>query len=135
MKEFGVFKIANGFANVCVFEGTESECKAYAAAHPIPTDDKNGYIICPNPDNPPIRNVFVAMDNGESLLIYTRTLTNRECKELTEATTGNKVTDVYALRDDELQLYNIDGRVWADTPKKEAKAREILANKTGKPTR
>ena len=84
MKEFGVFKIANGFANVCVFEGTESECKAYAAAHPIPTDDKNGYIICPNPDNPPIRNVFVAMDNGESLLIYTRTLTNRECKELTE---------------------------------------------------
>ena len=73
-----------------------------------------------------MKNIFISLENGENVLIYTETLTTEECQKFADKTTGAKVIDCYPIEDNEIQLYCLDGRIWADTPEKEAKVKAII---------
>lgn len=75
-----------------------------------------------------MKNIFISFENGESVLIYTETLTTEECEKFANKAAGSKVIDCYPIQDNEIQFYCIDGRVWADTPEKENKVRAIINN-------
>lgn len=75
-----------------------------------------------------MKNIFISLDNGENMLIYTNTLSIYECSIWVEKATSAKIIDIYPIEDNEIQFYCIDGRVWADTPKIESKVREIINN-------
>lgn len=52
---------------------------------------------------------------GENIVVYCdERLTNEQIKKLGEKAVG-QVSDIYEVRDDELQYYVIDGRCWYDT--------------------
>ena len=72
-----------------------------------------------------MKNIFISFENGENILIYTETLTIEECEKWCNKAVG-EVIDCYPIEDDEIQYYHLDGRVWADTPQKEEKVRNII---------
>jgi hypothetical protein len=62
-----------------------------------------------------MRNVIIQFEMGESVLIYAHDeLSNDVLKRLGERNVG-KVTDVYEVKQEEIQYYCIDGRCWYDT--------------------
>jgi hypothetical protein len=74
-----------------------------------------------------VKNLYVNIEDGDSCLVYTHELTEDEVKQLVEKVTGETVTEVYHVPQDELQYYCIDDRCWLDTPEKVAKVRAYLA--------
>jgi len=74
-----------------------------------------------------VKNYFVNIANGENILVYTYELSAQEVKQWVEKSTGEDVTDIYHVPQDQLQYYCIDGRVWADTSEQVAKVRKYLA--------
>lgn len=72
-----------------------------------------------------VKNMLIT-DENENTLIYCLTLTKNEIRKFCEM---NDVypTDICEVRDDEIQYYIIDGRVWIDTPEKEAAVRRLIA--------
>lgn len=74
-----------------------------------------------------MKNVYICFESGDSALIYAGGgLSVDECRQFAEKVSGG-VSDAYELSADELQYYNIGGRVWADTPEKVAKLRSIIS--------
>lgn len=73
-----------------------------------------------------IKNIIVCAEN-ETTLVYCKTLTIEEVRKWCEAVRIEGLTDVYEVKQDELQYYCIDSRVWADTPKKEQDVRSLIA--------
>lgn len=75
-----------------------------------------------------VRNIFVSMEDGDSMLVYTSELTEKEVTAwANKACAPNKVVEAYHVPQEELQYYCIGSRVWADTPEKVAKVRKFLA--------
>ena len=68
------------------------------------------------------RNIFVNFENGESVLVHTNQISPTTAKKWAEKATGNKVLEAYYIKDEEIQYYCFDDRVWVDTPEK---AKEI----------
>lgn len=55
---------------------------------------------------------MVSFENGDNVLVYCdERLTNEQIKKLGEKAVG-VVSDIYEVRDDEIQYYCIDGRCW-----------------------
>lgn len=75
-----------------------------------------------------MKNIFISFENGENLLMYTETLTTEECQKFAVKYAGSEVIDCYPIEDNDIQFYCIDGRIWADTPQKEEKVRNIIKN-------
>ena len=71
-----------------------------------------------------VKNVFVS-DEKENTLIYCLTLTEEEIRKFCETCDVHPI-DICELRDDEIQYYLIDGRVWIDTPEKETIVRQRI---------
>lgn len=74
-----------------------------------------------------MKNLFVNFDNGDNILVYTSELSEEEVWTWTEKVTGEKVTEVYHVPQEDLQYYCIGGRVWADTPEKADVIRRQIA--------
>lgn len=74
-----------------------------------------------------VKNLFVNFEDGESCLVYTYDLSEDEVKKFAEKVTGENVIEVYHVPQNDLQYYCIGSRVWADTPEKVAKVREMIA--------
>lgn len=72
-----------------------------------------------------VKNMLIT-DERENTLVYCLTLTEDELRQFCE-TCDVHPTDICEIRDDEIQYYVIDGRVWIDTPEKEAAARRRIA--------
>lgn len=74
-----------------------------------------------------IKNIIFQTSN-ELTLVYCLSLSLEEiklwCKKL-----EIDVQDIYEEKQENLQYYNIDGRVWCDTPEKEAIVRKFLNDK------
>lgn len=64
-----------------------------------------------------VRNIFVNFGE-ETALIYCLTLTIEQIRQWCEKI-GHTPVDIYELKQEELQYYCIDGRVFVDTPEKE----------------
>lgn len=73
-----------------------------------------------------VKNMMVSCE-CENTLVYCLTLSGREIEKFFQAVVHATPTDIVECRDDELQYYIIDGRVWADTPELEKRVREIIA--------
>lgn len=73
-----------------------------------------------------IKNIIVCGEN-ETTLVYVLTLTVEEVRKWCEAAKIEGLTDVYEVKQDELQYYCIDSRVWADTPKEEQRVRSLIS--------
>lgn len=65
-----------------------------------------------------VKNILLQV-GGESVLVYTLTLTIEDVCKYAELVLHEKPTDAYEVKQDELQYYCIDGRVYIDTPEKE----------------
>lgn len=74
-----------------------------------------------------VKNLFVNLENGDNLLVYTYDLTEDEVKRFVEKVTDETVIEVYHVPQEDLQYYCINGRCWFDTPDVVAKVREKLA--------
>lgn len=73
-----------------------------------------------------MRNVIVEFEMGENVLIYAHDgLSNDVLKRLGERNVG-KVTDVYDIKDEEIQYYCIDGRCWYDTKERANRVLEFM---------
>lgn len=75
-----------------------------------------------------VKNLFVNFEDGENCLVYTEDLSEDEVKRWAEKATGEKVSEVYHVPQEELQYYCIDGRVWALKPEKVAQIRSYIAS-------
>ena len=53
-------------------------------------------------------------------------MTEDEIKKMCEHC-GIKIVDIAEIRQDDIQYYCIDGRVWWDTPEKESAVRKVIA--------
>lgn len=73
-----------------------------------------------------MRNIFVNFENGDSLLIHTNKIDCETAQKWTEKATGNKVLEAYEIRDDEIQYYCFNGRVWIDTEEKKQKIMDFI---------
>ena len=74
-----------------------------------------------------MKNIFILLESGESVLIYAgEDLSAEECAKFAERIAG-EVVEAFGIKPEEVEHYNIDGRVWADTPEKVAKLREIIS--------
>ena len=69
---------------------------------------------------------FISDTNGETTIVYCLTLTEDEIKKMYEHC-GIKIVDIAEIRQDDIQYYCIDGRVWWDTPEKESAVRKVIA--------
>ena len=69
---------------------------------------------------------FISDTNGETTIVYCLTLTEDEIKKMCEHC-GIKIVDIAEIRQDDIQYYCIDGRVWWDTPEKESAVRKVIA--------
>lgn len=72
-----------------------------------------------------LKNMIIS-DNGVNTLVYCLTLTQGELAKWYEFVIGTKPTDVFEIREEEVQYYLIDGRVWCDTEKKEGVVRKQI---------
>jgi hypothetical protein len=73
-----------------------------------------------------MRNVIVQFEMGENVLIYAHDqLSNDVLRRLGERNVG-KVTDVYDIKDEEIQYYCIDGRCWYDTKENANRVLEFM---------
>lgn len=72
-----------------------------------------------------VRNIIISA-YGELTLVYCLTLTIDEVTRYAKDC-GLEVDDVYEVKQEELQYYCIDGRVWIDTEQREEKVRAILS--------
>ena len=70
---------------------------------------------------------MIISEKGINTLVYCHTLTPNELSRWYEKVIGVKPTDVYPVRDEEIQYHIIDGRVWCDTEEKEAIVRKQIA--------
>lgn len=73
-----------------------------------------------------VRNIIVAEDDGQLTLIYCLTLTHDEIRAWCEIFNIHP-TDIYEVTQEDLQYYSLSGRVWCDTPGKEAMIRKLMA--------
>lgn len=73
-----------------------------------------------------VKNMMVSC-GCENILVYCLTLTAREIGKYFQKVISVPLVDIVECRDDELQFYIIDGRVWLDTPEKEKRVREVIA--------
>lgn len=65
-------------------------------------------------------------ENGDSLLIHTNKIDCETAQKWTEKATRNKVLETYEIRDDEIQYYCFDERVWVDTEEKKQKIMDFI---------
>lgn len=72
------------------------------------------------------KNIFLNMGD-ESVLVYCKTLSVDDVCKFAEAVLHEKPIEGYEVKQEELQYYCIDGRVWIDTPDKEKRALEIIS--------
>lgn len=75
-------------------------------------------------------NIMVDFENGDNVLFYVETesgIDTAAIKRFAEKVTGNKVLDCYQVKQEELEFYCIDGRVWIDTPEKIEKIKQLTA--------
>ena len=73
-----------------------------------------------------MRNVIVEFEMGENVLIYAHDgLSNDTLRRLGERNVG-KVTDVYDIKNEEIQYYCIDGRCWYDTKERANRVLEFM---------
>lgn len=75
-----------------------------------------------------IKNIFVNMNDGAGLLIYTSTLTEKEVEKWVNKAAPTGCTEAYEISNAEMQYYCIDDRIWADTPEKEQRVRAFIAD-------
>lgn len=69
---------------------------------------------------------LIVFETGENVLIYAgEGLSLEECRKFAQKV-GGAVADAYEVGADELQYYCIDSRVWADTPEKIQKLKNII---------
>ena len=72
------------------------------------------------------RNVFVSFENGENVLVYCdERLSNEQIRKLAEKNVG-EVSDIYDIKDDEIQYYCIDGRCWYNTDEMVRRVKECI---------
>ena len=76
------------------------------------------------------RNVFVNFENGDSILVHIneqiKSIGCSTIKKWAEKATGNKVLEAYYIKDEEIQYYCFDDRIWIDTPEKAKKIIEFI---------
>jgi len=73
-----------------------------------------------------MRNVIVQFESGDNVLIYAHDeLSNDVLRRLGERNVG-EVTDVYDIKDGEIQYYCIDGRCWFDTKERANRVLEYM---------
>ena len=77
-----------------------------------------------------MRNVFVNFENGDSILVHIneqiKSIGCSTIKKWAEKATGNKVLEAYYIKDEEIQYYCFDNRVWVDTPEQAKKILEFI---------
>ena len=78
------------------------------------------------------RNIFISFENGNSVLVHVNDRVQIGCstvKEWAEKATGNAVLEAYYIKDEEIQYYCFDDRVWIDTPEKAKKIEDFINQK------
>lgn len=77
-----------------------------------------------------MRNVFVNFENGDSILVHIneqiKSIGCSTIKKWAEKATDNKVLEAYYIKDEEIQYYCFDDRIWIDTPEKAKKILEFI---------
>lgn len=68
---------------------------------------------------------FVSTEQGENAIFYCLTLTAMELKILCK-NIGYDVIDLVRLKQEDLQYYIIDSRIYVNTPEKERIVRKII---------
>lgn len=75
-----------------------------------------------------MKNVFISFTDGENVLIHALdNLTEEEIAIFAERAHLCSIEDVYEIKDEEIQYYNIDNRCWIDTEEKADKVRTIVS--------
>ncbi len=69
---------------------------------------------------------FISDKNGENTLLYCLSLTEDEVRRFCKRC-GVEVVDIAEIKQEEIQYYCVDGRVWCDTPEKESVLRKLIA--------
>ena len=74
-----------------------------------------------------VKNYFVNFEDGSSVLFYVDqpNIGERTIKKYCEKVTGDKVTEVYHVPQDDLQYYCPDERIWIDAPSTAKRLLEI----------
>ena len=81
--------------------------------------------------NTTARPVLLTTEKGETIVIYTPSLTPEECASWARAALRVEVIDSVAIRPEELQYYCIDARVW-NTAAEDRAARSYIARYAAK---
>jgi hypothetical protein len=79
-----------------------------------------------------IKNIFVNFENGDSILIHTNKIDCETTTKWAEKATKNKVLEAYEIRDDEIQYYCFDGRVWVVTEEQKQRIMDLINKKDDK---
>lgn len=69
-----------------------------------------------------VKNMIIS-EKGVNTLVYCNTLSPEELSKWYKKVIGVEPTDVYQVKNEEIQYHLIDGRVWCDTEEKEAMVR------------
>lgn len=72
-----------------------------------------------------MRNIFIS--SSDNTLVHTPSLTPEECRQWFIKATGKTPDDVVEIRDDEIQFYIIDGRVF-NTENDDRRVRKLIAS-------
>lgn len=74
-----------------------------------------------------MKNIFVSFTDGENVLIHALdSLTEEEIATFAERARLCSIEDVYEIKDEEIQYYNIYNRCWIDTEEKAKALRTII---------
>ena len=69
---------------------------------------------------------FISSTDGEITIFYCISLTAEEIEKFCNYC-GVEVVDIGEIKQEEIQYYCVDGRVWSDTPEKECRLRKLIA--------
>lgn len=69
---------------------------------------------------------FISSTDGEITIFYCISLTAEEIEKFCNHC-GVEVVDIGEIKQEEIQYYCVDGRVWCDTPEKECRLRKLIA--------
>lgn len=69
---------------------------------------------------------FISSTDGEITIFYCISLTAEEIEKFCNYC-GVEVVDIGEIKQEEIQYYCVDGRVWCDTPEKECRLRKLIA--------